>query len=62
MQWKTVHDGEWVKVRSFLNQHFGKDSMPVCEICKKMSCAPAWYSIKTQKWRCIKCFTPNDLK
>jgi len=55
---KTVFDGEWVKVRPLMNKHFGADADPRCELCGRLSCAVAWYSIKTNRFRCTKCFAP----
>ncbi len=59
---KTVFDGEWIKTTPMLSKRFGVGAPPGCEICKRMTCAPQWYSIKNQKWRCTKCFTPDILR
>lgn len=53
-----VFDGEWIKVRPLMNKNFGADADPCCELCLRLSCATAWYSIKTNRFRCAKCFTP----
>ena len=52
--YKTVYGGEWVNVRNLMNKRF-KAGSP-CEICRTFKCAPVWYSIKTHKVRCMRCF------
>lgn len=60
MAYKIIYDGEWVKVRPMMNTKWGKDARdPGCELCRSMTCAPAWYSIKRKVYRCTKCFTPK---
>lgn len=58
--YKTVFDGEWVKVRNFMNKRFNASGL--CEICTGLSCGMVWYSIKTKAIRCVKCFTPKILR
>jgi hypothetical protein len=53
-RWKMVYDGEWVRVRNFMNAHF-RAAQP-CEICRNMKCDMVWYSIRTRQVRCGKCF------
>lgn len=61
MKYKTAFDGEWVKTAPLLSKRFGRGVLPNCEMCNRVSCAPAWYSIKRKVFRCLKCFTPMDL-
>jgi hypothetical protein len=56
---KIVWDGEWVSAMPLVNKQFPVDD-PACEICGRVSCAPAWISIKTRRVRCRKCFTPGE--
>jgi hypothetical protein len=51
---KMVWAGEWVHVRPYLNKHFPADGL--CRDCRRMSCAPGWFSIKSREFRCTKCF------
>jgi hypothetical protein len=62
MKFKTAFDGEWVKTTPMLSKRFGVDVIPQCEMCKRMSCAPHWYSIKHRVFGCQKCFTPEGAK
>ena len=55
---KIVYDGEWVSVANYLNKRFPKASKP-CSRCRRATCAPVWYSIKSNDVRCKKCFTPK---
>lgn len=57
---KTLVNGEWCKVRPMMNKRFGLGADPRCELCLSMSCATAWYSIKTRRFRCLSCFDPFD--
>jgi hypothetical protein len=57
---KMVFDGEWVKTAPLLSTKFGVGADPKCELCRRMTCGPHWYSIKTDKFRCVKCFTPEQ--
>ena len=59
---KTLYDGEWCKVRPFFNKRFGWKSDPACEICCSLTCNTAWYSIKSNRFRCFECFTPKQYK
>jgi len=56
---KLVYGKEWVKVRPMMNRRFGFGADPRCELCLRLSCAAAWYSIKRHRFRCFKCFTPE---
>ena len=51
---KIVWAGEWVRVRPFFNKHYPADGL--CRICRRLSCAPGWFSIKSREFRCPKCF------
>ena len=53
-RWKILYCGEWVAVRNLMNKHF-KAGSP-CELCRRASCATTWYSIKSGRTRCFKCF------
>lgn len=57
-RWKTVWNGEWVRVRNMMNTRF--DASNPCSQCRVFSCSMVWYSIKTKEVRCCKCFTPPD--
>jgi hypothetical protein len=41
-----------------LSKRFGVGVFPRCEMCGSSTLAPHWYSIKTKKFRCTKCFEP----
>ena len=56
MRAKTLLGGEWATVRPLMNKHFGQAADPRCEICSQVSCAPAWYSVRTRRFRCKGCF------
>lgn len=58
MKAKMLFGGEWAKVRPMMNKRFGKDADPRCELCGRLSCATAWYSVERKVFRCRKCFTP----
>ena len=58
MKPKTLLLGEWASVRPMMNKHFGKGADPRCEFCLHISCASAWYSIHTRRFRCKSCFDP----
>ena len=30
-----------------------------CERCTRLNCGPYWFSIKTRRVRCYRCFDPN---
>jgi hypothetical protein len=51
---KLLYCGEWVKVRNMMNKHFPAGG--ACELWRRMSCAPVWWSIGTRRVRCMKCF------
>jgi hypothetical protein len=51
---KILFCDEWVKARPFFNKSFRASGH--CEICSRLSCAPGWHSIKSGKFRCVKCF------
>ena len=55
---KQVFDGEWVKVKNFMNRKF--NAAGPCEHCRAMRCEMVWYSINSKKIRCLKCFTPSE--
>ena len=57
-RYKIVYEGEWVRIAPLINTKF-VPLKPECEWCKRLSCAPAWMSIKTKRVRCKKCFTPQ---
>lgn len=59
MKSKLLYAQEWVKAKPMIDSRFGKGADPRCEVCGKASCATAWYSIKTQRFRCFRCFTPE---
>lgn len=61
MRAKTLWDGEWVKIAVLMNRRFVPTD-PRCEVCLRVSCAPAWFSIKTKRVRCLACFTPESYK
>ena len=52
MQSKIVWAGEWVKARPFFNKRYRADGL--CRICRRGSCAPGWFSIKSREFRCTK--------
>jgi hypothetical protein len=54
MRGKTVRAGEWVRVRPLMNKRYPADGH--CRICRRMSCAPGWFSIKSREFRCTKRF------
>lgn len=60
MKSKLLVAGEWCAVRPALNAHFGAHSPPLCELCRRMSCATHWYSISRRVFRCFRCFTPDS--
>jgi hypothetical protein len=51
---KLVWAGEWVKVRNLMNKRF--PAARPCEVCRRMTCATVWWSCKTRRVRCMKCF------
>jgi Zn ribbon nucleic-acid-binding protein len=51
---KVVFLGEWVKVANLMNKKFGAGG--ACSICRRLTCAPVWYSLNTKEVRCTKCF------
>jgi hypothetical protein len=53
---KVVYGGEWVRTTA-LSKRFPA-AFQACELCRKMSCAPLWYSMKRHVIRCHGCFTP----
>jgi hypothetical protein len=55
----TVHLGEWIRIRNSMSRwfHAGKP----CLICGTFKRAPVWYSLKTRKVRCLKCFDAEDV-
>lgn len=55
---KRVYDGEWVRVRNLMNKHFA--AMKPCEVCRSLRCETVWYSLKTKRVRCLKCFSPGE--
>lgn len=57
---KIVWDREWVKVRNMMNTHF-RAAAP-CAWCRKLTCGMVWYNIHSREVRCVKCFTPEQLK
>lgn len=59
---RTAFDGEWVKTTPLLDFRFGADAIPTCEFCAKLSVETCWYSIKTHRFRCRRCFTPLILR
>ena len=54
MKGKILYSGQWVKVRNMMNKRFKADGP--CSICRRLSCATVWYSIRTHEVRCLKCF------
>jgi len=54
MSHKAVFLGEWVKVANLRNKRFGADGS--CSICRRLTCAPVWYSLGTKEVRCTRCF------
>ena len=56
-RWKIVHEGEWVRVRNLFNSRF--QAAGVCELCRRLSCRPVWYSLTTRRVRCCACWSPN---
>ena len=58
MKSKIVWGGEWVRIRNLMNKNFVALD-PRCSICRLLSCAVVWYSIRTREIRCTKCFTPT---
>lgn len=60
--YRTCFDGEWITTSPMLSKTWGVGVIPQCEICKGMSCAPHWYSVKRKVFRCKRCFTPEVLK
>lgn len=54
---KTVHRGEWVKVRNLMSVKF-RAGRP-CSICRVAKCTLIWYSIRTSEVRCLDCFNPE---
>ena len=59
MRSKLLHGHDWIRVRPGLNKRFEVPLQP-CEHCRRLSLAPAWYSIKSKQIRCDRCFNPND--
>jgi hypothetical protein len=48
-----IFDNEWIRIRNLLNRRFKGGP---CELCKSERINMVWYSIKTGKVRCFKCF------
>lgn len=58
---KTAFDGEWVSISpNGISKKW--NVWGECKKCKRASCAPHWYSIKSKKLYCKKCFTPKVLR
>jgi hypothetical protein len=51
---KILYCGEWVRVKNMMNKKFPANGG--CEICRRWSCAVVWWSYKTKRIRCTKCF------
>ena len=58
---KVLWDDEWVKVMP-LNDAWMDGIDKRCELCNGLSCAAGWLSIKTNRFRCRKCFMPTTLR
>jgi hypothetical protein len=56
---KPLYLDEWVRARNMMNKHFRAGGP--CEICGRGSCSTVWYSIKTGRVRCFKCFDAEQL-
>ena len=50
---KIVFCGEWIK-SNMLSRRFEVSGH--CSQCRSLSCASGWHSIKTNEFRCMKCF------
>lgn len=62
MKPKIIWDEEWISIVPLITKMPKNLPLvdPMCELCRAGSCAPHWYSIKTFKLRCKKCFTPKQ--
>jgi hypothetical protein len=49
----ALYGGEWIRIRNLMNRRFKGGP---CEICNDERINMVWYSIKTGKVRCFKCF------
>lgn len=54
---KLVWDGEWIRIQCLVNQTFVPEN-PSCEWCGRATCSTVWFSIRTRRIRCLKCFEP----
>jgi hypothetical protein len=48
-----IYDGEWIRIRNLMNRRFRGGP---CEVCNGERINMVWYSIKTKRVRCFKCF------
>jgi hypothetical protein len=51
---RPLYCGEWVRARNMKNKRFPANGP--CEICLQQRIVPVWWSIKTGRIRCMKCF------
>jgi hypothetical protein len=49
----AIYDDEWISVRNMMNKTFRGGP---CELCGSGRCGMVWYSLKTKRVRCFKCF------
>jgi hypothetical protein len=54
---KLLYDGEWVRVRNLMSQHFS--AARPCSRCGRFACALVWYSIRSREVRCLTCFAAS---
>ena len=60
MRGKLVFAGEWVKVANLMGKHYAPVD-PGCELCRRLTCAVVWFSIKTRRVRCMKCVPKESM-
>jgi hypothetical protein len=48
-----LYGGEWIRIRNLMNRRFRGGP---CELCNSERIKMVWYSIKTGRVRCFKCF------
>jgi len=49
----AIYGDEWIRIRNLMNRRFKGGP---CEICNSERINVVWYSIKTGKVRCFKCY------
>jgi len=54
MRGKLIYPGGWVTVRPMMNKQLPTPD-PRCRLCRRASCAPAWYHVSSTTVVCKRC-------